>query len=83
MHADKGDGHELCRRSWCRGCFGLLHSARVAFLAAAATYGDLYAVIGSDENVKRLKGRYAVSLQDERKYIVSALRCVREASSAG
>ncbi len=60
------------------GCFDMLHSGHVAFLKEAATYGDLYVGIGSDETIRELKGRYTVNTQDERKYMISALSCVKE-----
>ncbi|MCO6498323.1 MAG: adenylyltransferase/cytidyltransferase family protein [Chitinophagaceae bacterium] len=60
------------------GCFDLLHSGHVAFLNEAASFGELYVCIGSDRTVNDLKGRYPVTNQDERKYMIDALRCVHE-----
>lgn len=60
------------------GCFDMLHSGHVAFLKEASSYGDLYVGIGSDANVYNLKGRYPVNTQDERKYMIEALSCVKE-----
>jgi len=60
------------------GCFDLLHSGHVAFLKNAASYGDLYVCIGSDKTVHGLKGRYPVITQDERKYMIESLACVKE-----
>ena len=60
------------------GCFDMLHSGHVAFLRDAARYGDLYVGIGSDATIHRLKGRYTVNSQDERRYMISALDCVTE-----
>lgn len=60
------------------GCFDLLHSGHVAFMKEAAEYGDLHVCIGSDECVFALKARYPVNSQDERKYMISALGCVKE-----
>jgi cytidyltransferase-like protein len=58
------------------GCFDMLHSGHVAFLEEAALHGDVYVGIGSDETVRRLKGRYPIFNQDERKYMLEALRSV-------
>ncbi|HTY60446.1 MAG TPA: adenylyltransferase/cytidyltransferase family protein [Bacteroidota bacterium] len=58
------------------GCFDLLHSGHVAFLTEAARYGSLVVGIGSDENVKNLKGRYPVYTQQERQYLLESLSCV-------
>jgi cytidyltransferase-like protein len=60
------------------GCFDLLHSGHVAFLKEAAQFGDVYVGLGSDETVFNLKGRYPVNNQDERKYMIDALKCVKE-----
>lgn len=59
------------------GCFDMLHSGHIAFLKEAAIYGDVYVGLGSDENVYNLKGRYPVNSQDERKYMLEALSCVK------
>jgi cytidyltransferase-like protein len=59
------------------GCFDMLHSGHVAFLEEAATYGDVYVGIGSDETVKNLKGRYPVNNQNERRYMIESLRSVK------
>lgn len=61
------------------GCFDLLHSGHVAFLEEAATFGDLYVGLGSDKTVFDLKGRRPVNSEQERLYMVSSLRFVREA----
>jgi len=60
------------------GCFDLLHSGHVAFLQEAARLGVLYVCIGSDENVRFLKGRTPVNPQDERKFMLEALACTHE-----
>jgi len=60
------------------GCFDLLHSGHIAFLQEASTYGDLYVSIGADENVFHLKGRYPVNTQNERKYMIDSLACVKK-----
>lgn len=60
------------------GCFDMLHSGHVAFLNEAASYGDLYVCIGSDKTVFELKGRYPVITEEERRYMIGALKCVYE-----
>jgi cytidyltransferase-like protein len=60
------------------GCFDMLHSGHVAFLKEAASFGDVYVCIGTDENVKQIKGRYPVTSQNERKYMLESLACVKE-----
>jgi cytidyltransferase-like protein len=59
------------------GCFDMLHSGHVRFFEEAAAYGDVYVGIGSDRTVMELKGRPPVNTQQERKYMVEAVRHVR------
>ena len=59
------------------GCFDMLHSGHIAFFEEAAKFGDVYVGLGSDETVFNLKGRYPINNQDERKYIIDALTCVK------
>jgi cytidyltransferase-like protein len=67
---------ERRRKVFVTGCFDMLHSGHVAFLKEAAEFGDVYVGIGSDETVGTLKGRYPINNQDERQFMLEALRCV-------
>ncbi|MBZ0296463.1 MAG: adenylyltransferase/cytidyltransferase family protein [Anaerolineae bacterium] len=69
----------MTRKVFVSGCFDLLHSGHVAFLEQAATYGDLYVALGSDQTVYELKGRVPINSEDERRYMVQSLACVKEA----
>ena len=60
------------------GCFDMLHSGHVRFLEEAARLGDVYVALGSDQTVQGLKGRAPVNTQSERKYMIEALRSVKE-----
>lgn len=62
------------------GCFDLLHSGHITFLNEAAKHGDVYVGIGSDKTIFNLKGRYPVNNQDERKFMLEALRSVKRCS---
>lgn len=64
------------------GCFDLLHSGHVMFLETAAGYGRLHVCVGADDNVQRLKGQRPRFNQEERLYMVRALRCVHRADLA-
>jgi cytidyltransferase-like protein len=66
------------KKVFASGCFDMLHSGHIAFLEEAATYGSLYVCLGSDENVRFLKGQYPICTQDERQYMMEALRCVAD-----
>ena len=61
------------------GSFDLLHSGHVAFFKEAAAYGNLYVGIGSDKSIKLLKGRETINPQEERLYMVKAIRYVKDA----
>ncbi|MBO4620688.1 MAG: adenylyltransferase/cytidyltransferase family protein [Victivallales bacterium] len=61
------------------GCYDMLHSGHVAFFEEAATYGDLYVGIGSDKTIFELKNRKTINTEQERLYMVKALRCVKDA----
>jgi cytidyltransferase-like protein len=74
----KGYDMQMKKKVFVTGCFDMLHSGHVAFFKEAARYGDLYVGAGSDETVFNLKGRYPVNNQDERKYMIEALACVKE-----
>lgn len=71
------------KRVFVTGCFDMLHSGHVAFLTEASAHGDVYVGIGSDETVYRLKGRYPINNQDERRYMLEALRCVTRCTING
>ncbi len=60
------------------GCFDMLHSGHVAFFKEAAEYGDVYVGLGSDQTIYELKGRYPINNQDERKYMIEALKSVHK-----
>ena len=59
------------------GCFDMLHSGHVRFLEEAAGLGEVHVGIGSDRTLKELKGRYPVTTQEERKYLLEALKHVK------
>ena len=61
------------------GCYDLLHAGHVAFFKTASQYGKLYVSVGRDENLFKLKGKKPYFSQEERVYMVGALRYVTEA----
>lgn len=61
------------------GCFDLLHSGHVAFFEEAARHGELYVGIGSDATINGLKGRKTINTEQERLYMVKALKVVTDA----
>jgi len=60
------------------GCFDLLHSGHVAFLTEAASFGDLYVGVGSDKTISELKGRPTINTEEERRYMLEALKVVKK-----
>ena len=61
------------------GCYDMLHSGHVAFFEEAACLGELYVGIGSDSTVWELKGRKTIYTEQERLYMVGALKSVTRA----
>src|SRR4030042_2478778 len=62
------------------GCFDWFHSGHVRFFEEASAYGALYVVVGSDRNVRLLKGEgHPLFPQEERRYVVQSVRFVERA----
>ena len=61
------------------GCYDLLHSGHVEFFKQAAAYGDLYVGIGSDATYLGYKHRKTVYNEQERLFMVKAVRYVKDA----
>ena len=63
------------------GCYDWLHSGHVRFFEEVSTYGELYVIVGHDANIRLLKGEgHPLLPQEERRYMVSAIRYVKAAS---
>jgi cytidyltransferase-like protein len=60
------------------GCYDMIDSGHIAFFQEAAQYGDVYVGLGPDKTVYDLKGKFPVNNQDERKYMIDALKFVKE-----
>jgi cytidyltransferase-like protein len=62
------------------GCFDWFHSGHVRFFEEVSELGDLYVVVGHDENLRLLKGEgHPMFPQDERRYMVQSVRYVKQA----
>jgi cytidyltransferase-like protein len=62
------------------GCYDWLHSGHVRFTEEASAYGDLYVCLGSDANVRLLKGDgHPLLTQEERRYAVGSIKFVKQA----
>jgi cytidyltransferase-like protein len=61
------------------GCYDLLHAGHVAFFKSASKYGKLYVSVGQDQNILRLKGKKPYFSQEERVYMVDAVKYVSDA----
>jgi cytidyltransferase-like protein len=62
------------------GCFDWFHSGHVRFTEEASTYADLYLCLGSDANVRLLKGAgHPLLTQEERRYVVGSIKFVKQA----
>ena len=61
------------------GYFNPLHKGHIQYLEAAKSFGDELVVIVNNDPQVRLKGSTRFMDEQERRYIVSKLRCVDEA----
>lgn len=62
------------------GCYDWFHSGHIRFFEETSELGDLYVVVGHDENVRLLKGEgHPMFAQDERRYMVQSIRYVTQA----
>ena len=66
----------MTKKVFVSGCFDMLHSGHIAFFREAATYGELYVGVGSDKTVMGLKGKPTICVEDERLYMVNAIKYV-------
>jgi len=61
------------------GCYDWFHSGHVRFFEETSELGDLYVVVGSDVNLRLLKGEgHPLFPQDERRYMVQSIRFVKQ-----
>jgi cytidyltransferase-like protein len=62
------------------GCYDYVHSGHVRFFEEVSAYGDVYAVLGHDANLRLLKGPgHPLFPQQERRYVVGAIRYITQA----
>jgi cytidyltransferase-like protein len=62
------------------GCFDWFHSGHVRFFEECSELGDLYVVVGHDENIRLLKGEgHPLFPATQRRYMASAIRFVTQA----
>lgn len=62
------------------GCFDWLHSGHLRFFEETSELGDLYVVVGHDENIRLLKGDGHPQFPAyERRYMVQSIRFVKQA----
>lgn len=62
------------------GCYDWFHSGHARFTEEASAYGDLYLCLGSDANVRLLKGNgHPLLTEQERRYVVGSIKYVKQA----
>ena len=69
----------LTKKVFVTGCYDLLHSGHIEFFKQASQYGDLYVGIGSDKTIEEYKHHKPMFPQEERLFMVNAVRYVKEA----
>ena len=62
------------------GSYDWFHSGHIRFFEEVSELGDLYVVVGHDENIRELKGDgHPMLCQEERRYMVQSIRYVKQA----
>lgn len=69
----------VMKKVFVSGCYDMLHSGHVAFFEEASRLGELYVGIGNDANIYALKHRHTANPENERLYMVKAIRYVKDA----
>ena len=69
----------MSKKVFVSGCYDMLHSGHVAFFKEASQHGDLYVGIGSDSTIQDLKNRKTINTEEERLYMVKAIKYVKDA----
>ena len=69
----------MSRKVFVTGCYDLLHSGHVEFFRQASQFGDLYVGIGSDDTIVEYKHHRPLFPQEERLFMVKAVRYVKDA----
>jgi cytidyltransferase-like protein len=74
------DGQPDRKKVLVTGSFDWLHSGHLRFFEETAGLGELYVVVGHDDNIRLLKGEgHPLFPQDVRRYMVGSIRCVKQA----
>jgi cytidyltransferase-like protein len=62
------------------GCYDWFHTGHVRFFEEVSEHGDVYVIVGHDENIRLLKGEgHPMFSQEERRYLVGSIRFVTQA----
>jgi len=69
----------MAKKVFVSGCYDLLHSGHVEFFKEASQFGDLYVGIGSDKTILGYKNHKTVYSEQERLFMVKAIRYVKDA----
>ena len=76
----EGEPVSIRKKVLVTGCYDWFHSGHVRFFEETSTLGDLYVVVGSDENVCFLKGEgHPLLSEQERRYMAQSIRFVKQA----
>jgi cytidyltransferase-like protein len=62
------------------GCFDWVHSGHIRFFEEVSALGDLFVIVGHNDNLRLLKGEgHPMFPQEERRYWVQSIRFVKQA----
>lgn len=62
------------------GCYDWFHTGHIRFFEEVSAHGDLYVIVGHDQNIRLLKGEgHPLIAEAERRYMVGSIRYVKQA----
>lgn len=74
------DSRTTMKKVLVTGSFDWLHSGHIRFFEESSALGELYVVVGHDENIRYLKGYgHPMFSANERRYMVQSIRYVKQA----
>jgi cytidyltransferase-like protein len=80
IHPMDETGESVNKKVLVTGCYDWFHSGHVRFFEETSELGNLFVIVGHDDNIRLLKGEgHPMFSEEERRYMVSSIRFVKQA----